>query len=166
VDDSSVGAAVSAFVAEELDAERTRKASLESRGLAVITSSGTLVTLLLGLAALVTKADKFKLADSERWLLAAAALLFVVAGAVGIVCNAPARYLQIEPASLTGMLAPEAWSSEGTSARRELTAAKLAELADARGRNEWKARLLAGAMAVQGAAVLMAAVAVVLVLRR
>jgi hypothetical protein len=164
--DSSVGAAVSAFVAVELDAERARKASLESRGLAVITSSGTLVTLLLGLAALITKGTEFRLTEAERWLLAAAALLFVLAGAIGIVCNAPARYLQIEPGSLTGLLSPEAWTLEGTSARRELTAAKLAELADARRRNEWKARLLAGAMAVQGAAIILAAVAVVLVLRQ
>ena len=40
------------FIKEQLDAQEARKVSLEQRGLAVITTSGALVTLLFGLTAL------------------------------------------------------------------------------------------------------------------
>src|SRR4051794_19058062 len=146
---SSAGDVAAEFIAAELEAERTRKSSLESRGLAVITSSGTLVTLLFGLAAVVTKATGFALDDPARWLLVAAAMLFVLAAALGIACNAPARYFQIDPASLTVFVTPSVWVEEAIDAKRELTAARLAELADARSRNQRKAMLVAVAMAFQ-----------------
>ena len=44
------------FIKEELAAQDARKV-LEQRAVAVITTSGTLATLLLGLAALSTKAS-------------------------------------------------------------------------------------------------------------
>ena len=40
------------YIKEQLDAQEARKISLEQRGLAVITTSGVLVTLLFGLTAL------------------------------------------------------------------------------------------------------------------
>lgn len=46
------------FLAGELAAQDARKASFEQRGIAVVTTAGTLVTLLFGLAALSTSVAK------------------------------------------------------------------------------------------------------------
>jgi hypothetical protein len=48
---------------ERLQEERAHKTSLEQRGLSVITSSGTLVTLLFALAAVVTASKSFSGVD-------------------------------------------------------------------------------------------------------
>lgn len=51
--------------------ERERKKSIEQRGLSVVTSSGTLATLLFALAVLVTGSKGFQLPGSSRQLLVA-----------------------------------------------------------------------------------------------
>jgi hypothetical protein len=149
------------FIAEELASERGRKASLEARGLAVITTSGTLVTLTLALAAVITEASDFSPSALTRWLLGAAAAFFVLAAAGGILSNSPAPYYRVEPESLSVFMTAGVWVEEGTDAKRELTTARLIELQDARARNERKARIVALAMGLQGVAVLCTAAAVV-----
>src|SRR5215212_326740 len=67
------------FVKDELAAQDQRKASFEQRGLAVITTSGTLVTLLFALSALATKdSQTFALPDAaRRWLNGALVFFFL-----------------------------------------------------------------------------------------
>ena len=163
-DPPSAGQAASAFIAEEMETERGRKASLESRGLAVITTSGTLVTLLFGLATFAASASQITITASERWLLTVAALLFVVAAGLGIACNAPIRYYQVDAESLAVFMTPEVWVEPGVDATRELTAARLTELSDARGRNEHKGQLVVAAMCLQVIAGLLTAIAIAFVL--
>lgn len=69
------------FIKDELDVQDQRKASFEQRGLAVITTSGVLVTLLFALAALSTKrATTFVLPHAARtWLFVALVLFFLSA---------------------------------------------------------------------------------------
>lgn len=159
-----IGAVAAAFIGEELAGESSRKSSLESRAIAVITSSGTLVTLLLGLTALVTRSSSFALDRPERWLLSVSALLFVASAALGIVASAPFRYLLVDPKSLTSTLAPNLWSTDGSVLQREFTAVRLAQLEDARSHNESRAAMLVGALVVQVLAVLLTAAAVAVVL--
>ena len=45
------------YIKEQLNAQEARKNSLEQRGLAVITTSGALVTLLFGLTALTCRSE-------------------------------------------------------------------------------------------------------------
>lgn len=161
-----VGVVATAFVREELDAESERKASLESRAITVITSSGTLVTLLLGLAALVTKSSKFRLDRPERWLLAVSALLFVIAAAFGIVASTPFKFLLVDPRSLVSTVSAKVWATDGTELSRELTTARLAQLGDIRSRNELRAEILVAALTAQVTAVLLTATAVAAVLLR
>ena len=62
--------AYAALIERELDAQEARKASLEQRGLAVITTAGALTSLLFGLAAFsTTGAHAFVLPASARHLL-------------------------------------------------------------------------------------------------
>jgi hypothetical protein len=158
--DSTVGDAVIILLGEELERERTRKSSLEARGLAVITTSGTLVTLLFGVAALATKASSFLLSRDLRGTLIAAAVFFVIAGSLAIAANWPVPYYQIEPSSLGILVSPEAWREDGGDARRELSAARLAELGDARLRNEGKARIVVSAMVAEVVAVVITVAAI------
>jgi hypothetical protein len=88
----------------------------------------------------------------------------VIAAFVGIACNSPARYLQVDPMSLGGLVSAGAWGQPGVDAKRELTLARLAELGDARARNQSKGRLVMIAMALQLCAVGLTAMAVVHIL--
>jgi hypothetical protein len=58
----------------------------------------------------------------------------------------------------------DVWSTPGTDARRELTAARLTELDAWRSRNQSKAQVLAVGMGLQVAAVLFTAAAVMMML--
>jgi len=81
------GSAVYAdYFAKQLDREDERKVSLEARGVLVVTTSGVLSTILLGLATLTKKKDAaFALPDSARWWVVAALVLLTLAVAGAIV---------------------------------------------------------------------------------
>jgi hypothetical protein len=63
----TAGDAYTALIIEQLAEERSRKTSLEQRGISVITSSGALVTLLFGLAALTTKPQGYQVPDGATF---------------------------------------------------------------------------------------------------
>ena len=86
---AQAGPLIAGLITRELDAQRAITASLQSRGLAVISSSGTLVTLLFGLSAVATTAERFKLPGAAKPPLYVAAVLLVAAAVAGIVTNAP-----------------------------------------------------------------------------
>lgn len=160
----TVGAALAALLGDAIPAERAKKNSLESRALAVITSSGTLVTLLLALAALVTKTTKFVPTPVTLALLGLAAILFTAASCLAVYCNAPGGYYEIVPASLKALAAPHAWTADGSEARRELALAQLDILQDWRGMNEAKARILGFATLTEVTGLLVTAAAVIVIL--
>ena len=76
-DGEAAGPLIADLITKELDAEQSVTASLQSRGLAVISSSGTLVTLLFGLSAVATTAQHFKLPAAAKPPLYLAAVLLV-----------------------------------------------------------------------------------------
>jgi hypothetical protein len=81
IEDSGVGV-YGAFVDAELRAQDLRKSSFEQRGLAVVTTSGVLVTLLFALAGLSTKSEPtFALPHTTRLWLVSALIVFVIAAA-------------------------------------------------------------------------------------
>lgn len=162
--EATVGHVVQQHVADDLIVEQQRKASIEARSIAVITSSATLVTLLLGLAALVTQKESFSLDAGPRVLLCLGAAFFVLSAVLAIMCGSPRGYLQIDPMSLKVLVTPETWTAPAVDAERELTAARLVELLDSRSRNQRKARLLVAALLGQVTAILATAVAVALIL--
>jgi hypothetical protein len=66
-----------------------RKFSLEQRGLAVITTSGTLATLLFGLVALATKSNDFRLPVRASGPLAVALGAFAAAALLALLTMHP-----------------------------------------------------------------------------
>ena len=74
----------------EMARELQRKASLEQRGITVITASGAFVTLVFGFSALVTKGVPFtNFSTPEKVFLVAALVLFVSASLFGVAANIP-----------------------------------------------------------------------------
>ena len=89
MDDSGVSV-LDAFIKDALTAQDQRKASFEQRGLAVITTSGALATLLLALAALsTTKQTTLVLPGSAKPWLIAALILFFVSAVAALGTNVP-----------------------------------------------------------------------------
>ena len=146
------------FVKSMLDAEDSRKSSLEQRGIGVITTSGTLVTLLFGLTAAITSAKNFTLPAAARDWLTPAAILFVVAAAAGILVNVPLFYGKIEMSRAT--LEP-VWGDDAPDARAAVTDVRLRRLQAAQGVNSVKAWILVAGVALELAAVAMLTVGIV-----
>src|SRR4051812_3232560 len=91
--DPKASAIVAGHVATLLAEEEARQKSLEQRGATILTSSGSLATLLLGLVAIVTKSEDFDLPGLAAGALGLAIVMFTVACIFGVLSNMPASYL-------------------------------------------------------------------------
>jgi hypothetical protein len=159
--DQLAGDVIAKFLDDQLAEEHARKASLESRGLAVITTSGTLVTLLFALSALVTKVESFTLPDPARFMLMYSVGALLVAALSGIYINAPSRSTYVDPALLTPHLSSPHWEAPERDARKAIAVFQLQCLTAAAKGNTRRARVLlvgavgqAVAVALLGAAVI------------
>ncbi len=74
----------------QLEAEWDRKKSLEQRGITVVTTSGSLVTLVFAAVTIVSKGTHFaNLFEHEHHLIATGLWLFVAAAVLGLFSNVP-----------------------------------------------------------------------------
>jgi hypothetical protein len=146
--------------------ERERKASLEARALAVITTSGTLVTLITALTAVATKHRAYTTLTGTRVLLFAALAAFLIAAALAIYGNAPFRVKEIEAASLSGFMAADVWGQPGVEAEREIAAARHGVLVSLQTVNAVKARFLFWAAACEVLAIALTAASASVILLR
>jgi hypothetical protein len=147
-----------------LDAEERRKNSFEQRGIAVISTSAVLVSLLFALAAVVTRSQDFVVPDAARALLVLALVLFLVAGVAGIVANYPVRYELIALPDLERLVQPEAWEGDAAVAGRRIAEVSVKVLAVARAKNELKGKALVAGMVAEVAAVTVVAASVAVIL--
>ncbi len=161
---ATAGDAYSELIGEQLAEERERKTSLEQRGLAVITTAGVLVSLLLGLAAVVTSAKGFAVPDLARYLLAVALALFLGAAVTGIVTNWPRKYIEVADSDLERLTQPNLWEGPVLVGSRRAAEVRVMILRKARAINRAKARVLNWAMVLEVAAVAVVAVSVAVIL--
>jgi len=155
----TAGPVLAAMVREQLAQERNRKNSLEQRGIAVITSSGVLVGILLGIAGLAGK-DAIKHLPTEAKVLAVAALaLFTVAALLGLLTNW--AYQGKEPAvnQLKGLVA-DYWDKSAMSAEQFVAKSYLDSVASYRKQGNKKAAFLVWALVAEVAAIGLLAVGV------
>jgi capsid protein len=154
------GAAVyAAYVAAQVAGQEARKSSSEQRGLAVITTSGVLVSLLFGLTAILTGAADYQLPEVSRIALLAALVFFVVAAIGGIVTNLPRSYRGVTADALKKQI-DERWNDSAARAQREVALTDLKVIRRAKEQNSWKGRSLIIAIAAEILAVLCLAIAV------
>jgi hypothetical protein len=153
-------ALIARFISELVGAEDKRRESLEARGGSVISVSGTLVTLLLGLAALVTEEKSFVLPEAARDRLTFAVVAFVIAVLLAIATYVPQPARITDPTALARIV-PDLWERDADFAGKKITATRLEQLASMQATNDGKARALLGAVAAQVVAVALLAWAVV-----
>lgn len=163
-DTPSAGSVYAALIAEQLAEERARKASIEARGLSVITTSGALVTLLFGLGSLISGVEGYALPVAGSWLLLGALAAFLLAALAAIVANFPLRYREVSVGGLRRLTAPEWWTNTEPAAARRAAEARLNVLERARSTNAFKATALIAAMVVEVIAVVLVAAAVAVIL--
>jgi hypothetical protein len=151
------------FVKLLLEAEATRRTALEDKGGAVISTSGTLVTLLFGLVAVVTGADTFTLPGASHGWLIAAIVFFAVASLIAILISVPLPYGQTD---ITAAMLASWWNQPASQAQAAVSGVRLQALAAARRMNAIKARILIAATLFELVAVVMLGIAVVNILDR
>lgn len=162
--DASGYASYGVFIKDELDVQDKRKASFEQRGLAVITTSGTLVTLLFALAALSTKeAATFTLPGAAVTWLSVALVLFFVSALAALLSNAPFVY-QAVPASSIKERLRERPVRDAAAAAKDIAFSRLDALESAKRLNGIKGLALTAAMSFEALAVGCVAVAVWIIL--
>jgi hypothetical protein len=122
------------------------------------------VTLLFGLAALVTARKTFAVPHDARLLLAVALVFFFAAAIGGLFANLPWGYREIDEAALARLVEPQPWNGPVVPAARRAAEALVAILTSARIANEKKARAVIGALAAEMTAVGLVAASVGIVL--
>ena len=144
-------AVLDAFIKDALSAQDQRKASFEQRGLAVITTSGALATLLLALAALTTtKQTTLVLPHAAKPWVIASLVLFFVSALAALATNVPLRYQTATPAEIKKQLDANPKTED---AIETVAYTHWKELKSARCKNSIKGWLLVGALAAEAAAV-------------
>lgn len=129
------------LIDRELADEQSRSAGFEQRGLAVITTSGTLATLLAGLVAVASGSDELGFAPEAKGALVAALALFVVASFFGLMVNAPGLTNRPAPLELKRLL-DQGWEDLPEFARRSVAHLRVQILSSVRELNKTKAARL------------------------
>jgi hypothetical protein len=141
-ENAEAGPIYAQLISDELRDEQSRKASLEQRGLAVISTSGVLVSLLLALATVVKRTEDFNIHREGRIFLIFALVGFITAAAFGIATNTPRSYIAIANDDLRRMVSEELWHNAEAPALRRIAENRVETLAVARRLNNNKGRLL------------------------
>ncbi|MCZ7662716.1 MAG: hypothetical protein M5U22_07170 [Thermoleophilia bacterium] len=153
----------STFLTERLDAQEARKASLEQRGIIVITTAGALATLLLAVAGVVTSQKDYGPPASVTPLLVATAAAFLFAALLALATNLPLRYREIDVPTTLAMMQAH-WGETSTSALARTTATRAALLRGAQRANNMKSWLLVAALGCEAIALVLLVVVVALLL--
>jgi hypothetical protein len=151
------------YIREQLEAQEARKASLEQRGLAIVGTSGGLVTLLFGLTALTLDRDGVALPTSARILLVVALVLFVAAGLAALMTNIPLSYEGVTAEALRGAVANR-WDDTSAEAVRMTSLTRITVLESAKRKNNLKAVALFVGMVLEIVAVALVGAALVIAL--
>jgi hypothetical protein len=160
----TTGQVLADYVEEQVELEEKRRASLESRGVGVITVSSTLVTLLFGIAAVVTKSQNFAATEDVRQRLSLALVLFAASSVIAIGTTVPLAIHSVDASALLPEI-KALWSKDPEAVRKTTTATRIADLASVQRVNTIKSYVLLAAVAVQVFAVIVLAWSVSDILR-
>jgi len=157
----NAGQVYASLVATRLAEEEGRQGSLQTRGLAVVTTSGTLVTLIFIVAQFVFRGRVITtVPGASRWLLTIAAVAFVVAAIAGLWANIP-RDVGRPKSNDIAQRIDSKWNESAASAEKTVAAARAHQLQKLEGVNDSAARAVLAGLAVEVLAIALAAAAVV-----
>ncbi|MEJ3748454.1 hypothetical protein WEI85_34865 [Actinomycetes bacterium KLBMP 9797] len=142
------GSVYAAFIEGELRVERERRAALDARGLSVVTSSASLVTLLTAVGAFVTSEKGFTLPGAAVVPLLATLGSFTVAVVLGILANR-SRYYHVALAETLYGMVTEHWGDDEIDSRNNVAELNIRTIHTLRLGNDMKANLLTWALSAQ-----------------
>ena len=149
----------------ELEQERARRTSLEQRAMAVVTSSGVLVSLVFGFGALLKgQGAAPRLPGSSRVLLALALLAFVAAAVMSLLTNRPRDYKPFGVKASLERMVEEDWFIPADDARRLIAEFRTGEVDRWRDNNKAKAAYLQWAITLECVGIALLAVAMTVIL--
>lgn len=155
------GSVYASYIKSLLDYEQARKASLEAKATAVITTSGVLVSLLFGLVAVITGAKTFVLPVASHGWLVTAIVLFV--GATGLAIWASIIPVPYGTVTFDRSSLPQVWKTPADVASRYVAEGQLSQIAVAKKKNDRKAWIVVASGVLELAALVMLMVAVILI---
>ncbi len=144
---SDQGATYAAYIESALKAQEERRASLDARALAVLSTSGGLLTLVFALTVLVT-GDTFRVSPEGARGVAVALAFFLAASVTGLIANRLTPY-EVPADETLGRLISDHWKDDEVDARNICAAMNLATVASLRAGNNRKARLTEVALLLQ-----------------
>ena len=160
---ATAGAHYSSLITDQLEYEQAAKQSLEQRGVAVITTAGTLVAVLLSLGALVTSSKEFEPPLVAEALVIVALLLFIAACAAAVATNRVRAYEVPDIDALSRLLDERFQAGSSAVGERRVADLRLTMLKTVRRQNERKATALQWALRLQVGAVTSLAVSIVVI---
>jgi hypothetical protein len=158
------GPAVMDVVRDQLAQERAIKSSLEARAGGVITSSGTLVTLLLAIIGLVSGPGGVHLAATAKALIVGSLVGFLAAAVLAMLAVRPRAYSGMDRADLKAISTEGAWKAPSTYAGPRIAGALVSLIDRSRDMNRIKAAQLGWAIRAEVGAIVFLGGAVAAVL--
>lgn len=156
---SEQGQTFAAFIARELESERDRRKVLDARGVAVVTVSGSLATLLAAVGAFVSGQEGFTLPPTAVVPLTVTLLAFAIAALCGLIATFLWAYKAATPRTLERMVTDK-WPTTEVDARNVTARIDVQTIASLRKGTNIKAQLLVTALVFQVAGLAALAVAV------
>lgn len=165
MDDGGAHEIYAAFIADALSREYARKQSLEQRGLAVITTAGTLVSLIFGFA-IFAGVKSIQLPVAGKVFIGSGLVAFLLAAIFGLRISRPLSkyYAPVAVSSLRHAVEPGSWIDDAIEAARKLAVYRVSELDSWRNGNGLKADALYRAVSAETAGVALITVGILIVL--
>ncbi|MEV6299100.1 hypothetical protein AB0M02_06820 [Actinoplanes sp. NPDC051861] len=149
------------FAAGELKLERERRVMLDQRGITVITSSSTLVTILSGLAALtLVRPTTYRPTAIAVASFALAILFLATASLYALLANRSRFYSVVDESSILSLREDDAWGLSAGDARWLIIGLNVKTLTTVRAGNITKSRHVNRALLAQLVAIMFLAIAV------
>jgi hypothetical protein len=160
-DGGDAGPVYASLVTTRIAEEEGRHRSLQGRGLAVVTTSGTLVTLIFAVAGFVLRDNVVTtVPGASRWLLTIAAVAFVCAAIGGLLANIPRDIGRPVSSKIAKRIKSE-WTMPATLAEQTVAADRAHQLEKLEDVNDSAAQAVLAGLAAEVLAVALAAAAVV-----
>ena len=156
---SEQGKTYAEFIASELQREHDRRASLDARGLSIVTTSSALLALVFALSTLILGKD-FKVTGVSVVAVTLSLLFFVVAAIFGIAANRLREYDVTHHDTLYDMLGKDHWGDTEVTARGICAFRHVITVQSLRPTNDRKADQITVALSFQVAAIAALSVAI------
>jgi hypothetical protein len=137
----NAGAVLSRYLETELSAEHARRESLERRGLALVTVSGVLTTLLLSLPSTLLRDRPIELSGSTRVAVLVALAGFVASVGTATSISLPRATRLVDTDSLLAV-AKDSWWRAGDEVLQRIFGTRAEQLRQAQLANDRRGRLL------------------------